>query len=188
MISYVFAALLALTLGLWGAWLGWFISRRVGEGRLAKIEELSKRLVQEAEKEAEIKKKEAILEAKDEWYKAKLAFEREIQNKKMDLQKLEKKLQESQANLDRKVDILNKKDRDLQNLERVLQSKDKGIKGREAELEKLISERNQTLERISGMSSEDAKRQLMENLMAQARQEAAPSIKQIREEAEQTAH
>ena len=187
MISYVFAALLALTLGLLGAWLGWFISRRVGEGRLAKIEELSKRLVQEAEKEAEIKKKEAILEAKDEWYKAKLAFEREIQNKKMDLQKLEKKLQESQANLDRKVDILNKKDRDLQNLERVLLAKDKGVKAREAELEKLIAEQNQTLEKISGLTAEEAKRILMENLIYQARQEASQTIRQIREEAEQNA-
>jgi ribonucrease Y len=187
MVTYLVAAALALGAGLLGAWIGWFISRRIGEGRLARVEELSKKMIQEAEKEAEIKKKEAILEAKDEWYKAKLSFEREIQNKKMDLQKNEKKLQESQANLDRKVDILNKKDRDLQNLERVLQAKDKGLKAREAELERLISEQNQTLERISGMSSEEAKKQLMENLISQARQEASQMIREIREEAEQNA-
>jgi ribonuclease Y len=187
MTSYLITALIALGAGLLGAWVGWFIARRIGEGRLAKVEELTRRMIQEAEKEAEIKKKEAILEAKDEWYKAKLNFEREMQNKKMDLQKNEKRLQESQANLDRKVDILNKKDRDLQNLERGLLAKDKALKIREADLERLIAEQNQTLERISGMSAEEAKRQLMDNLISQARQEAAQTIRQIRDEAEQNA-
>lgn len=187
MLSYAATVALAIIVGLFGLWLGWFISRRVGEGRLAKIDELAKKIIQEAEKEAEIKKKEAILEAKDEWYKAKLSFEREIQNKKIDLQKLEKRLQENQANLDRKVDILNKKDRDLQNLERVLAAREKGIKSRETELERLISEQNLTLEKISGMSAEEAKKQLMENLISQARQEAAQTIREIREQAEQEA-
>ena len=71
------------------AWFGWFLSRRIGQSKLSRADEVSKQIIRDAEKEAEIKKKEAILEAKDEWYKAKLAFEREIQNKKMDLQKLE---------------------------------------------------------------------------------------------------
>jgi len=185
--SYTLTIVIAILAGFIGAGLGWFISRRVGEGRLAKVDELAKKIVQEAEKEAEIKKKEAILEAKDEWYKAKLSFEREIQNKKMDLQKLDKRLQENQANLDRKVDILNKKDRDLQNLERVLVGRDKGIKSRETELERLIAEQNQTLEKISGMTTEEAKKQLMDNLISQARQEATQIIREIREQAEQNA-
>jgi len=54
--------------------LGWFISRKIGEAKLGRADELAKKIVREAEKEAEIKKKEAVLETKDEWYKAKLNF------------------------------------------------------------------------------------------------------------------
>ena len=170
-----------------GYGLGWFITRRIGEGRLAKVDQLAKKIIQEAEKEAEIKKKEAILEAKDEWYKAKLSFEREVQNKKIDLQKLEKRLQESQANLDRKVDILNKKDRELQNREKVLSAQEKSLQTSQEELQRVLSEQNQRLEKISGMSSEEAKRQLIDNLASQARQEASQLIREIKEQAEQNA-
>jgi ribonuclease Y len=167
--------------------MGWFISRRVGEAKLAKAEELAKKIVLEAEKEAEFKKKEAILEAKDEWYKTKVNFERELANKRMEYQKVEKKLQEREVNLDRKVDILNKKDRDIQNKEKILFAREKAIRTRDEELNRLISDQNRQLERIAQMTSEEAKKILMANLENQARQEAAQLIKEIKEKAEETA-
>lgn len=178
---------IALGIGLVAFGLGWVISRRVGETRLANIEQWGKKIIQEAEKEAEIKKKEAILEAKDEWYKAKLNFEREMQNKKMEMQKIEKRLQEKELNLDRKVDILNKKDREILNREKVLLAKEKAVKTREEDLERLIADQNLMLEKIAQMTQEEAKRQLIENLESQARQEAAQLIKEIKEQAEQNA-
>lgn len=167
--------------------IGWFISRRIGEAKLAKAEELAKKIVQEAEKEAEIKKKEAILEAKDEWYKTKVNFERELANKRMEYQKVEKRLQEREINLDRKVDILNKKDRDIQNKEKILFAREKGIRTRDEELSRLIADQNRQLERIAQMTSDEAKKILMANLENQARQEAAQLIKDIKEKAEETA-
>ncbi|HVP35462.1 MAG TPA: ribonuclease Y [Terriglobales bacterium] len=167
--------------------MGWFISRRIGEAKLAKAEELAKKIVQEAEKEAEIKKKEAILEAKDEWYKTKVNFERELANKRMEYQKVEKRLQEREVNLDRKVDILNKKDRDIQNKEKILFAREKGIRTRDEELSRLIADQNRQLERIAQMTSDEAKKILMANLENQARQEAAQLIKDIKEKAEETA-
>ncbi|OGC85622.1 MAG: ribonuclease Y [candidate division Zixibacteria bacterium RBG_16_43_9] len=167
--------------------MGWFISRRIGEAKLAKAEELAKKIVLEAEKEAEFKKKEAILEAKDEWYKTKVNFERELANKRMEYQKVEKRLQEREVNLDRKVDILNKKDRDIQNKEKILFAREKAIKTRDEELNRLISDQNRQLERIAQMTSEEAKKILMANLENQARQEAAQLIKEIKEKAEETA-
>jgi len=167
--------------------MGWFISRRIGETKLAKAEELAKKIVLEAEKEAEFKKKEAILEAKDEWYKTKVNFERELANKRMEYQKVEKRLQEKEVNLDRKVDILNKKDRDIQNKEKILFAREKAIRTRDEELNRLISDQNRQLERIAQMTSEEAKKILMANLENQARQEAAQLIKEIKEKAEETA-
>ncbi|MDH4223381.1 MAG: ribonuclease Y [candidate division Zixibacteria bacterium] len=167
--------------------IGWFISRRIGETRLAKVEELSKKIIAEAEKEAEIKKKEAVLEAKDEWYKAKINFERELANKKSEFQRLEKRLQEKEVNLDRKVDILNKKDREIQNKEKILFAREKAVRAKDIELSRLIADQNRQLERIAQMTADEAKKLLMANLENQARQEAAQMIKEIKEKAEETA-
>lgn len=167
--------------------LGWFVSRRIGETKLAKAEELARKIVLEAEKEAEIKKKEAVLEARDEWYKAKANFERELANKRLEFQKIEKRLQEREINLDRKVDILNKKDREIQNKEKILYAREKAIRSRDEELNRLISDQNRQLERIAQMTTEEAKKLLMSNLENQARQEAAQMIKEIKEKAEETA-
>lgn len=167
--------------------LGWLISRRIGEMKVGKAEELARKIIDEAEKEAKIKKKEAILEAKDEWYKAKVNFEKELQIKKSELARMEKKLGEREANLDRKVDILNKKEREIQNRDKVLFAKEKGVRAKNEELNRKIADQNKQLERIAQMTAEEAKKLLMENLESQARQEAALLIKEIKENAEQTA-
>ncbi len=166
---------------------GGILFRRFASQKVARAEEFAKKIVTEAEKEAEIKKKEAILEAKDEWFKAKSNFEREISNRRAEQAKGEKKLEEREQSVERKADLVNKKDRDLINKEKVILARDKALETREQELEKIISDQNRQLERISGMSSEEAKRQLMDNLVNQARAEAAATLKQIKEEAEATA-
>ena len=182
---------LAGLLGLVGAVvafvLGWSLSRKIGRDKLAKAEELANKIIQEAEKESEMKKKEAVLEAKDEWYKAKVNFEREIQNKKMELERLEKKFQEREVGLDRKVDILNKKERELQNKDKTIAARERAIRIRDAELDRLIAEQNRQLEKIAQMTAEEAKKLLLENLEAEAHREAAQMIKDIKEKAEQTA-
>jgi ribonuclease Y len=167
--------------------LGWFVSRKIAEAKLGRAEELARKIIREAEKEAEIKKKEAILEAKDEWYKAKVNFERESQNRKIEIQRLEKVLSDREANLDRKVDILNRKERDIQNKEKVLYARDKALRLKDEELKRLIADQNKQLEKIAQMTTDEAKKLLMENLENQARQEATQLIKEIKEQAEQTA-
>jgi ribonuclease Y len=165
----------------------YLLNTRASFGRIHKAEKEAQRLVENAEKEADIKRKEAILEAKDEWYKQKVGFERELQAKKTEFQKLEKRLVEKEINLDRKVDILNKKERDYQGREKSLQHREKGISTREKELEQLIADQNRQLERIAGMSADEAKKILMDNLIGEAKIEAAATIKDIKEQAEATA-
>lgn len=167
--------------------LGWIIARRVGQSRIARADEVAVQIVREAEKEAEIKKKEAILEAKDELYKQKVEVERELQVKRTELQKTEKKLQEKEDAINRKVDVLQTKDRDVQNREKALVTKERALRVREGELEHLIADQNKQLERIAGMTTEEAKQLLMDNLEQQVRREAANRAKDIIEEAERNA-
>ncbi len=166
---------------------GGILFRRLSSQKIARAEEYTKKIVAEAEREAEMKKKEALLEAKDEWFKAKTNFEREISNRRSEQAKSEKKVEEREQSVERKADLVNKKERDLSTKEKVILARDKALETREQELEKLVSDQNRQLERISGMSSEEARRQLMDNLVNQARAEAAGTIKQIKEEAEATA-
>ncbi len=167
--------------------IGLIISRKSGEGRIAKAEALATKIIAEAEKSAEIKKKEALLEAKDEWFKAKQKFERETQIKKSEITKLEQALAVKENNLNRKVDVLSKKEGEINHREKALTVKEKVAESKEKELERLIAEQNTQLEKIAGMTSDEAKRLLISNLEAEARREAASMIKEIREEAERNA-
>lgn len=165
----------------------WFLSRRIGDRKLAHADEFAKKIIAEAEKEAEIKKKEAILEAKDEWFKAKANFEREIQAKKSELEKLEKRYTDKEHDLRRKTETIVAREKKIEDRERVMAGREKGIGIREQELERLIADQNIQLEKVSGMSSEEAKQILIENMMGKARMEAAALAKDIKEKAEREA-
>jgi len=167
--------------------IGLLISRKTGEGRIANAENLAAKIIAEAERSAEIKKKEALLEAKDEWFKTKQKFEKETQARKEEIAQLERNLAAKEGNLNRKVDILNKKEKDISHRERMIAVKEKAVEAKEKELERLINEQNVQLEKIAGMTSDEAKKLLISNLEAEARREAAVMIKEIKDEAERTA-
>ncbi|MBD3298499.1 MAG: ribonuclease Y [candidate division Zixibacteria bacterium] len=166
---------------------GWLLARKIGRDKISRADEAATQIIREAEKEAEIKKKEALLEAKDEWYKQKVNFERELQVKRSELQKEEKSLSERDDELNRRVDMVQTKEKEIQNREKALTVKERALRGREGELDRLISDQNRQLERIAGMSTEEAKRQLMDNLEAQVRREAAARAKEILDDAERNA-
>ncbi len=179
--------LFSVLAGIAGFAVAWLVLRRIANTRIANAEELSKKIISEAEKEAEIKKKEALLEAKEEWYKAKSNFERELQNKRNDIQKVEKRLQDKESSVDKRLESLAKREKDIQFRERTLSGREKGITLREQELEKAIQVQNEKLERIAQMTAEEAKRELKENLISEAKVEAAAMIKEIKEIAERNA-
>ncbi len=165
----------------------YLLLRAAGGDKIAKAKDVAKTIIADAKKEAEIKKKEALLEAKDEVYKSKVNLERDIQSKRNELSRLEKRLIDKESNLDRKADVINKKERDIGNLEKNLDHREKGINVRERELEGLLVEQNKQLEKIAGMTSEEARKLLMENLIGQAKIDAAAMVKEIREKAEREA-
>jgi ribonuclease Y len=186
-VSLLLVVVLVAAAAILSALITWLLIRKAGLTKLGKAEDEAKQVLEKAERDATLKKKEALLEAKDELYKSKVNLEKEIQAKRVDLQKIEKRLADRETALDRKVDLLNKKEHDYESKEKAISHREKAIKAREDELQNLIQQQNAQLEKIAGMTSDEARHQLMENLIGQAKMEAAATIKEIRENAERTA-
>ncbi len=164
-------------------YLGWYLNNKSGQNKIATAEERAKQFIVNAEKEANAIKKEKLLEVKDEWYKKKQEFDNEVNQKKNKLASFEKQLAQREENFDKKVDLINKKD-----LEQIAQKKDfeiktKWINEKTQEVLKLQHDQNIRLERIAGLTSEEAKKMLMDNLLQETKNEAATIMKNIRDQA-----
>ena len=166
---------------------GWYLKKRVGKAKVLSAELLAKKIVEDAEKEANNLKREKLLEAKDEWYRRKKEFENDSQVKRNKLQVFEKQLLSREENIEKRLEVLNKKELSLQTIEKELQEKHRQFENREIELKKLMDEENSKLERISGYSKEEAKKTLIENMTETAKSEAIYILKDIRDKTKEEA-
>ncbi len=173
---------LALLLGGFFAF-GWFVSIRVGKNKVESAQDRAAKIVSEAEKDAENLKKEKLLEVKDEWYRKKQQFDQEANTKRGKIQAFEKQLGDREENLERKVELFNKKERDLASLKGTLEERLKAAEEKNGSLDRIIMEENQRLERVSGLSREEAKKILLENLVNETKTEAAQMLKDLRDTA-----
>lgn len=166
---------------------GWIVRGIFGKDKISRAESYSQQLIDEAREEAESIKREKILEAEEQIFKQRRQSEEEEKEKQAQYRKIERQLVSRETSLDRKVDILNQKEKHLFKLESSLRHKEKQIATRENELNQLLDEQNRRLEQISGMSSDEARRVQLENILDSAREEAANSIKEIKDKAKLTA-
>lgn len=166
---------------------GYIVRKKFSENKLVNADAMAQKIIAEAEKEANNKKREAVLEAKDRLYQSKAEFERETKDKKADLQKMEKRLSQKEENLDRKVEVLDKKEQELNTKSKTLAGREKELSQKIAEYDTITQEQKNMLERISNMSSEEAKAMLMAKMENEARHDAVRLIKKIEEEAKETA-
>lgn len=170
-----------------GFGIGWLLRQRLGQQKLARATEMAQHVIENAKTEGDNYKKERLLEVKEEVFQMKQEVEHEAKNKSLEIQRLEKQLSDREVSLDRKVDILNKKEKELNLLHESVRTKETLLTKRDQELEQLVQEENQRLERISGMTSDEAKNIQMQNMLEKAKQEAAHEIYEVREQAKQTA-
>jgi ribonucrease Y len=183
---YIIVPLVLLACGI-AFFIGWFLNAKSGQSRIASAQDRATKIITDAEKEAETLKREKLLEVKDEWYSKKKEFDSDVQSKRTKLQAQEKALDTREENIDRKVELLNKKEREQAQLKRQIDEREKVLVPKQAELERLIAEENIRLERASGLSRDEAKRILMENLANEAKAEAAHFLKDIRDKAKDEA-
>ncbi len=179
---YLLVPLVLLACGI-SFFIGWFLNQKSGANKIASAQERAAKIIADAEKEAETLKREKLLEVKDEWYSKKKEFDADVQSRRSKLQAQEKALDAREENIDRKVELLNRKEREQNQLKRQLEERERQLQARQKEVEQLIAEENARLERVSGYSREEAKRLLMENLLNDARTEAAHMLKEIRDKA-----
>lgn len=163
--------------------LGWFLNSKIGKNSLVAAQEKAKSIIDEAEKEAKHLKKEKLLEVKDEWLKKKQEFDNDVNSKRQKLQNHEKQLEAREENLDKRYEVVTQKEKELKTLEKTLAQQKLDIEKKQAELNDLIVEQNSRLEKIAGLTSEDAKKMLMENMINKAKSDAAQAIKEIRDQA-----
>jgi len=183
---YFFIGIVVLTAGL-VFYAGWYLNARSGQNRVTNAQERAKRILDDAEKDGNTLKREKLLEAKDEWYKRKKEFEADVQSKRNKLQTFEKQLISREENVDRKLDLLSKKETALQAVDKDLVEKRKRIEEKDKELSRLMGEENTRLERISGISREEAKKQLSDNLLETVKSESAQLLKDARDKAKEEA-
>lgn len=161
---------------------GWRFSNRIGKNKIASAEAQAQKIVTDAEKEASALKREKLLEVKDEWYKKKQEFEADANAKRNKLQGYERQLNGREENIERKVELVNKKEREALALRKEIDLHAQQVKTKEAEYERLVQEENTRLERASGLSREEAKKLLMENLIEETKTQAAQTLKEMRDQ------
>lgn len=164
-------------------YLGWIFNSRVGKKSLNSADERAKKIIEDSHKEANNIKREKLLEVKDEWYKKKMEFDNEVNQKRQKLSSLEKQFSTREENIERKFELVLKKEKENKQLERELSNKKNILEAKFIEAQKLEAEQNIKLEKIAGLTSEEAKKMLMENLVNQAKVESSNVIKEIHDKA-----
>jgi ribonucrease Y len=162
-----------------GVLLGIAVRRYWVEKRNAQFHERATNIVNEAHKESEAIKKEAILQAKDTLFQMKAEFEKETKEAKKELQSLEKRLLQKEEHLDKKSESFDKRENTIGRREKVLLQQENDFNERAKSLQTLIEEQRLKLESLSGISAQEAKAMLIESIENEARHEAALLVKKI---------
>ncbi len=162
---------------------GWFVQVASAKRKLGSVEERSKQILEAAEREANSIKREKLVEIKDEWIRKRQELDNEYNSKQIKFQNIEKQLNLKEESLDHKGDHLRQQEKSLRTLESELREKSKTIQSRESEIARLIQLQTEKLEKLAGVSREEAKKFLMENLVNEAKSEASLELREIRERA-----
>ena len=161
-----------------GSAVGYFLRKHLAEAKIASAEAEAEKIIKTAVEQAEAKKREAILEAKEEVLRFRNEAEREYKERRNELQKIERRLLQKEENLDRKIEMNEKK-------EESLCLKEQEIKKLKLETEEVLNQQKAELERISGMTSEEAKQTLIESIKQEAQRDAALLVKEIEQKAKE---
>jgi ribonuclease Y len=150
-------------------------------------EETAKRILTDAEREAESLRKSAIVSGKEETIRLREQWEEEAGKRREEIERTERRLQERETGLDRKFDSLEQRDRDVGRRASELGRREKAVGEREAELDQLLAEERRRLEQMAGMSAQEARAELIQRMEEQAQAEAANRLREIRETARRNA-
>jgi len=167
--------------------LGLVFARIIQKKKIGEYEKIGKKILEDAKKEADVAIREASIQAKDIAIQAKNELEQEIKARRYELQNAEKRLAQKESSIDRKIDLLDKKEEELSKKEREIVSRQSILENKLKEYESLLVKERENLEKISGLTCEEAKKVLMQIMEDEARYEAIKICKKIEEEAREKA-
>lgn len=159
---------------------GVLFRKKVAEREIKSAEDEATRIINEAIKGGESKKREMLLEAKEEIHKSRTEYEREVKERRSDLQKQERRLQQKEESLDKKMDAFERKEEELH-------KRHAAVAATQEEVNLIKKSQLEMLEKISALTQEEAKAQLLQSLENECRHEAALKIKEIETETKENA-
>jgi ribonuclease Y len=153
----------------------------------ATAEESAKRILADAEKEAESQRKSAVIAGKEELIKLRERFESDVRGRREEVEREERRIGERENVLDRKVEMIETREKEFGRRNSEFGRREKIVVDREQELEKLVAEERQRLERLAGLSAQDAKAELIRRMEEEAQADAANRLREIRESSKRNA-
>lgn len=170
MFIYAFIAVIV------GISVGYLLRKYVGEAKINSAESAARKIIEDAQKEAETRTREAVVGVKDEIHVLRMDAEKEIRERRSELQRLEKRAIQKEESLDKKIEQIEKR-------EQFLKGKEKELSAKEDELVTISKQQRETLERISGLSVEEARGIFLKRIEDESKHEAAMVIKAIEDKA-----
>jgi ribonuclease Y len=170
-----------------GLLIAYWLKGKVASGKIKAAQIEAAQFVEESQKKADALLKEADLEIKDRLFKLKSEFDAETKETRAELKTRESRLMAKEENIDRKIELFERRDRELARKERHLTKREGKLERKELEYGELIEEQKRQLEKISGLTADQAKELLIRAMENEARYEAAKLIKKIENEAKEQA-
>ena len=167
--------------------IAYWIKGKIVSQKVRAAEREAEQIVEDSERKAETVLKEADLEVKDRLFKMKSDFDTETKETRSELKKREMHLMQKEENIDRKTEQFERRDYELSRKEKTLTKRDGKLQRKELEVEELIEEQKMQLERISGLTADQAKELLIRAMENEARYEGAKLIKKIENETKEQA-
>jgi len=169
----VLVSLVALLIGIG---IGYVLRRSIAESRIGAAEVKALQIIESAQRDVEAKEKEILLEAKEESHRVKLEAEREIRERRNELQKLERRFLQKEETVDRKQESLEQRSEELANKERAIQKL-------KQEIEELHQQQVKELERVSGLTRDNARELILSTVERESRHDAAVLMREIEQAA-----
>jgi len=170
-------AVVSIIVAFVAAAIGYILRKHVAEKKIQDAEAQAGHILEQARKEALDKRREVELEAKDLLYRVRQDFERENKDRRLEISGMEKRLTQKEENIDRRLDLLEKKEKELDSKHEGIKKQEDGLKLKDNQLNLLVAEEKERLQKISSLSAEEAKQILLSRLNEELSNEKAALIK-----------
>jgi len=179
----VMAAIVAV-----GTFAYWIATRkRIAAETIGRAEEEARRLLRDAEREGEARKKEALLEAKDKAHELRMEAERQAQERRQQIGKLEQVLSKKEEKVAERLAAAEQAEKELRAREQAVKEREKATAAAAARCDEMLAEQQRELHRVSGLTADEAREILLKQLEADARRDAANMVKRLEAEARESA-